>query len=263
MHTREEKLEAFSKALDIMETLRAKCPWNAAQTTKSLRPMTVEEVYELSDAVLREDDKDLRKELGDVLLHIIFYSRIAEEEGRWDIADVLQGLIDKMVFRHPHVFGNGASEGMTEEEVAKNWELIKTKEKGGNRTILGGVPRSFPPLLKAYAMQDKARAVGFDWEEKRQVWDKVREELDEVLEAVQEPGPEHKEEEFGDLLFAVVNAARLYEVDPSVALDKACEKFRRRFGYLEQQTLAQGRDLKAMTLAEMDEIWDEGKAKGL
>ncbi|MBQ9310352.1 MAG: nucleoside triphosphate pyrophosphohydrolase [Bacteroidales bacterium] len=263
MHTREEKLEAFAKALEIMETLRAKCPWNAAQTTQSLRPMTVEEVYELSDAVLRGDDGDLRKELGDVLLHIIFYSRIAEEEGRWDIADVLQGLIDKMVFRHPHVFGNGASEGMTEEEVAKNWELIKTKEKGGNRTILGGVPKSFPPLLKAYAMQDKARAVGFDWEEKEQVWDKVREELGEVLEAVQEEGTEHKEEEFGDLLFAVVNAARLYDIDPSVALDKACGKFRRRFGYLEEQTLAKGMDLKRMTLAQMDEIWDEGKAKGL
>ena len=149
MHTKEEKLAAFAEALEIMETLRAKCPWNAAQTTESLRPMTVEEVYELSDAVLRGDDKDLRKELGDVLLHIIFYARIAEEEGRWDIADVIHGLCEKMRFRHPHVFGGGASEGMTEEEVAKNWELIKTKEKGGNRTILGGVPKSFPPVLKA------------------------------------------------------------------------------------------------------------------
>lgn len=263
MHTKEEKLKAFAEALDIMETLRAKCPWNAAQTTQSLRPMTVEEVYELSDAVLRGDDKDLRKELGDVLLHIIFYARIAEEEGRWDIADVIRGLCDKMIFRHPHVFGGGPSEGMTEEEVAKNWELIKTKEKGGNRTILGGVPKSFPPVLKAYAMQDKARSVGFDWEEPQQVWDKVMEEYSEAREAVEEADPAHKEEEFGDLLFTVVNAARLYDVDPSVALDKACEKFRRRFTYLEQQTIARGRDLKQMSLAEMDAIWDEGKAKGL
>lgn len=263
MHTREEKLEAFAKALDIMETLRAKCPWNASQTNESLRPLTVEEVYELSDAVLRGDDADLRKELGDVLLHVIFYSRIAEEEGRWDIADVLEGLCNKMIFRHPHVFGDGASEGMTEEDVAKNWELIKTREKGGNRTILGGVPKSFPPLLKAYAMQDKAKSVGFDWEEKQQVWDKVREELGEVLEAVDEEDPAHMEEEFGDLLFAVVNASRLYGTDPSVALDKACEKFSRRFGYLESQTLAKGLDLKQMTLAEMDAIWDEGKARGL
>ncbi len=263
MHTREEKLEAFAKALDIMETLRAKCPWNASQTNESLRPLTVEEVYELSDAVLRGDDADLRKELGDVLLHVIFYSRIAEEEGRWDIADVLEGLCNKMIFRHPHVFGDGASEGMTEEDVAKNWELIKTREKGGNRTILGGVPKSFPPLLKAYAMQDKAKSVGFDWEEKQQVWEKVREELGEVLEAVDEEDPAHMEEEFGDLLFAVVNASRLYGTDPSVALDKACEKFSRRFGYLESQTLAKGLDLKQMTLAEMDAIWDEGKARGL
>ena len=263
MHSKAEKLEAFSRALDIMDRLREKCPWNKAQTIDSLRPMTVEEVYELSDAVLRGDEKDLQKELGDVLLHILFYSKIAEEEGRYDIKDVIDRLCEKMVFRHPHVFGNGASEGMTEEEVAKNWEIIKTKEKGGNRTILGGVPKSFPPLLKAYAMQDKARSVGFDWEEKQQVWDKVREELGEVLEAVGEEGTEHKEEEFGDLLFAVVNASRLYGVDPSVALDKACGKFRRRFGYLEEQTIAKGRDLKSMTLAEMDAIWDEGKSKGL
>jgi XTP/dITP diphosphohydrolase len=168
-----------------------------------------------------------------------------------------------MVFRHPHVFGGGPSEGMTEEEVAKNWELIKTREKGGNRTILGGVPKSFPPVRKAYAMQDKARSVGFDWEEPQQVWDKVMEEYGEAREAVEEADPAHKEEEFGDLLFAVVNAARLYDVDPTVALDKACEKFRRRFTYLEQQTIARGRDLKQMSLAEMDAIWDEGKAKGL
>ena len=215
MHTKEEKLKAFAEALDIMETLRAKCPWNAAQTTQSLRPMTVEEVYELSDAVLRGDDKDLRKELGDVLLHIIFYARIAEEEGRWDIADVIRGLCDKMIFRHPHVFGGGPSEGMTEEEVAKNWELIKTKEKGGNRTILGGVPKSFPPVLKAYAMQDKARSVGFDWEEPQQVWDKVMEEYGEAHEAVEEADPAHKEEEFGDLLFSTTSTRQSRSTRPA------------------------------------------------
>jgi len=263
MHTKEEKMQAFGRLLDIMDELRVKCPWNRAQTNQSLRPMTIEEVYELSDAVLREDDKDLKKELGDVLLHVVFYSRIAQEDGRWDIADVLEGICEKMVFRHPHVFGNGPHEGTTEEEVAKNWELIKTKEKGGNKTILGGVPDSFPPILKAYAMQDKARAVGFDWEKKEDVWDKVREEVAEVEEAAAEGNPAHMEEEFGDAFFALVNAARLYGTDPSVALDKACAKFKRRFGYLESKTIAMGQDLKSMTLAQMDEIWDMAKAKGL
>lgn len=263
MHTREEKLGQLGRLLDIMDELREKCPWNKAQTIDSLRPMTIEEVYELSDAVLRHDDGDLRKELGDVLLHIVFYAHIAEEEGRYDIADVASAVCEKMIFRHPHVFGGGAQEGMTEEEVARNWELIKTKEKGGNRTILGGVPDSFPPLLKAYAMQDKAHAVGFDWERPEDVWAKVSEEIGEVRQAIGEGDKERVEEEFGDALFALVNAARLYGTDPSVALDKACAKFRRRFGYLESQTLAKGRNLGDMTLAEMDEVWDEGKAKGL
>ena len=263
MHSKKEKLEAFSRALDIMDTLREKCPWNRAQTTDSLRPMTVEEVYELSDDVLRHDYDGLEKELGDVLLHIIFYAKIAEEEGRYDIKDIIDRLCEKMIFRHPHVFGGGPSEGMTEEEVAKNWEIIKTKEKGGNKTILGGVPDSFPPVLKAYAMQDKARAVGFDWEQKEDVWDKVDEEIGEAKDACKEGDRKHMEEEFGDAMFAVINAARLYDVDPVVALDGACKKFKRRFTYLEEQTIAKGMDLKKMTLAQMDEIWDEGKAKGL
>jgi len=263
MHTKEEKLQAFSQALDIMDQLREKCPWNAAQTIESLRPLTIEEVYELSDDVLRSDWNGLEKELGDVLLHVIFYSKIAEEQGRYDIKDVLDRLCEKMIFRHPHVFGNGASEGLTEEEVAKNWELIKTKEKGGNRSILGGVPDSFPPLLKAYAMQDKACAVGFDWEKREDVWDKVEEEYGEVREAIGEQDQTHIEEEFGDLFFALVNASRLYGIDPSVALDGACKKFKRRFTYLEDTTKERGLNLKDMTLAQMDEIWDEGKAKGL
>lgn len=263
MHTKQEKLQAFARALDIMDTLREKCPWNAAQTIESLRPMTVEEVYELSDDVLRSDWNGLEKELGDVLLHIIFYAKISEELGRYDICDVLNRLCEKMIFRHPHVFGDGASEGLTEEEVAAAWEKIKTKEKGGSGTILGGVPKSFPPVLKAYAMQDKAHAVGFDWEKPEDVWSKVDEELGEVREALAEGDPAHIQEEFGDALFALVNAARVYGVDPGVALDAACEKFRRRFTYLERQTIARGLDLKKMTLAEMDAVWDEGKAKGL
>ena len=249
--------------LDVLDRLRVECPWDRKQTNESLRPNTIEEVFELCEALMKDDRQNICKELGDVLMHVCFYALIGQEKGDFDVADVCNKQADKLIFRHPHVFGGGPSEGMTEEEVAKNWELIKTKEKGGNHTILGGVPKSFPPVLKAYAMQDKARSVGFDWEEPQQVWDKVMEEYREAREAVEEPDYAHKEEEFGDLLFAVVNAARLYDVDPSVALDKACEKFRRRFTYLEQQTIAQGRDLKQMTLAEMDAIWDEGKAKGL
>ena len=285
MHTKEEKLAAFGRLLDIMEELRAKCPWNAAQTIDSLRPMTLEEVYELSDAVLKKDDEDLKKELGDVLLHIVFYSRIAEEQGKYDIADVAEKVSDKMVYRHPHVFST--VEVADADEVSHNWEMLKTKEKGGNKRVLSGVPESLPTILKAYFMQDKARGVGFDWEEKSQVWDKVKEELGEYqaeLEAMDaedghvEPSQfapaegssdgfkaayVRAEEELGDFLFAVINAARLYGLNPDTALNRACDKFRRRFTYLEEQTIRKGRMLTDMTLAEMDEIWDEGKAKGL
>lgn len=285
MHTKEEKLAAFGRLLDIMEQLRAKCPWNAAQTVDSLRPMTLEEVYELSDAVLKKDDEELKKELGDVLLHIVFYSRIAEEEGKYDIADVAEKVSDKMVYRHPHVFST--VEVADADEVSHNWEMLKTKEKGGNKRVLSGVPDSLPSILKAYFMQDKARGVGFDWEEKSQVWDKVKEEMGEYqaeLDAMDaedghvEPSQfapaegssegfkaayHRAEEELGDFLFAVINAARLYGLNPDTALNRACDKFRRRFTYLEEQTIRKGRLLTDMTLAEMDEIWDEGKAKGL
>ncbi len=285
MHTKEEKLAAFGRLLDIMEQLRAKCPWNAAQTVDSLRPMTLEEVYELSDAVLKKDDEELKKELGDVLLHIVFYSRIAEEEGKYDIADVAEKVSDKMVYRHPHVFST--VEVADADEVSHNWEMLKTKEKGGNKRVLSGVPDSLPSILKAYFMQDKARGVGFDWEEKSQVWDKVKEEMGEYqaeLDAMDaedghvEPSQfapaegssegfkaayHRAEEELGDFLFAVINAARLYGLNPDTALNRACDKFRRRFTYLEEQTIRKGRMLTDMTLAEMDEIWDEGKAKGL
>lgn len=285
MHTRDEKLAAFGRLLDIMDKLREKCPWNRAQTIDTLRPMTVEEVYELSDAVLKHSEEDLKKELGDVMLHIVFYSRIAQEEGRYDIADVLEKVCEKMVFRHPHVFSD--MEAADAEAVSENWEMMKTKEKGGNRRILSGVPESMPSVLKAFAMQDKARGVGFDWEERGQVWDKVSEELGEFhaeLEAMaKEDGhadkavcapaegssPEFRaaydraELELGDFLFAVINAARLYGLNPDTALNRSCDKFRRRFTYLEEQTIRKGRDLHGMSLAEMDEIWDEAKAKGL
>ena len=277
VHTNEEKLSQFGRVLDVMRKLRENCPWNAAQTMESLRPMTVEEVYELSDAILKKSGSDIEKELGDVLLHVVFYSRIAEERGEFDIADVMERLCEKMIFRHPHVFSD--TKVADAKEVSENWEMLKTKEKGGNKRILSGVPDSLPPILKALAMQDKARGVGFDWECPSQVWDKVREEQGEFqaeLEAMaveedgldvnvnEAPAPgsarDRAEEELGDFMFAVINAARLYGLNPDTALNRACDKFRRRFTYLEENTIRKGRNLTDMTLAEMDAIWDEGKA---
>ena len=244
-----------------MDRLRTDCPWNRAQTVESLRPMTVEEVYELSDAVMKKDEEDLKKELGDVMLHIVFYARIAEEHGKYDIADVLDKVCEKMIFRHPHVFGNVKADDAG--TVSQNWEMMKTKEKGGNRRVLSGIPDAMPPILKAHAMQDKARGVGFDWEKKEDVWDKVKEEMGEFEAELRKGDAVHSEEELGDFLFAIINAARLYGINPDTALNRACDKFRRRFTYLEEQTLRKGRSLHDMTLAEMDAIWDEGKARGL
>lgn len=272
MLNKEKKMAAFERALEVMDRLRAECPWNHAQTIDALRPMTIEEVYELSDAVLKKDEMALEKELGDVFLHVIFYAKIAEEEGRYDIADVLNKLCEKMIYRHPHVFSD--TKAADAAEVSTNWEMLKAKEKGGNKRILSGIPDSLPPILKAYSMQDKARGVGFDWEEKRQVWDKVKEEQGELqaefdsIDKAASPEEraaafERAEEELGDFMFATVNAARLYGIDPDTALNKACDKFRRRFTYLEEHTIRQGRNLHDMTLSEMDAIWDEGKAKGL
>ena len=279
MKNKDKKLKSFEKALEVMDRLREECPWKRAQTNESLRPMTLEEVYELSDAVLKKEEDNLKKELGDVFLHIMFYSRIAEEEGRFDIADVMDKLCEKMIYRHPHVFSD--TKAADAEEVSTNWEMLKAKEKGGNRRILSGIPDSMPTVLKAYSMQDKARGVGFDWERPSQVWEKVKEEQSEFqaeLEsmAVEEglddtvpagytmtptPGSarDRAEEELGDFLFSVVNAARLYGLNPDTALNRACDKFRRRFTYLEEQTIRKGRNLHDMTLAEMDEIWDEAK----
>lgn len=261
MHTEKEKGEAFIRFLGVLDTLREKCPWDAKQTNESLRANTIEEVYELTDAILADDVSNIKKELGDVLLHIGFYSKIADEKGQFDIADVCNTLTDKLIFRHPHIYGNVNAD--SPEEVSKNWEQIKLKEKGGNKTVLSGVPNSLPSLIKANRIQEKAANVGFDWEEKEQVWEKVKEETREVETEIKKGNHEKLEEEFGDLMFALINAARLYGVNPENALEKTNRKFISRFNYLEAKAKEMGRNLKEMSLSEMDEIWNEAKRKEL
>ncbi|MDE7437478.1 MAG: nucleoside triphosphate pyrophosphohydrolase [Muribaculaceae bacterium] len=256
-HTKEEKLKAFGEFLDVLDTLRVKCPWDAKQTNESLRPNTVEEVYELCDALISEDTPNIRKELGDVLLHVAFYSKIAEEKDQFDIADVCDSLVEKLKFRHPHIYGDTHVDNA--EEVAQNWEQIKLKEKKGNKTVLGGVPSALPALIKANRIQEKAQNVGFDWEEPHQVWDKVKEEISEVDVEIKNGDKDAIENEFGDLLFSVVNAARLYGVNPENALEKTNKKFIKRFNYIESKAKEAGKNLKDMTLAEMDVYWNEAK----
>lgn len=257
LHTKEEKLRAFGEFLDVLDTLRVRCPWDAKQTNESLRPNTIEEVYELADALVADDSANIRKELGDVLLHVAFYSRIAEEKGDFDIVDVCNSLVEKLKFRHPHIYGNVNVDNA--EEVAQNWEQIKLKEKKGNKTVLGGVPSALPALIKANRIQEKARNVGFDWEERRQVWDKVKEEISEVEQEMNNNNPEALESEFGDLLFTVINATRLYNVDPENALEKTNRKFIKRFNHIEERAKEMGKSIKDLTLAEMDKIWNEAK----
>ena len=247
--------ESFSRLLDIMDELRAKCPWDAKQTIESLRHLTIEETYELADAILENNMGDIRKELGDILLHIVFYAKIASETYDFDITDVIDGICDKLVFRHPHVFGDVSVNDA--EDVKTNWENLKIKE--GNKTILGGVPKSLPAMVKAHRIQDKARAVGFDWDEREQVWGKIEEELGELKAEIRQMDAEKMEDEFGDFLFSMVNAARLYGIDPEAALERTNKKFIKRFNYLEQQTMKSGRPLTSMTLAEMDVVWEEAK----
>lgn len=261
MHTREEKMQAFGRLLDVLDELREKCPWDRKQTNESLRSNTIEETYELCAAIMSGDDNELKKELGDVLLHIVFYAKIAEEKEQFDMADVCDALCDKLIFRHPHVFGEDVAE--TAGQVEKNWEQIKLKEKGGNKTVLQGVPDALPALVKAHRIQDKARNAGFDWEVKEQVWDKVAEELNELKEEVAALDHDKMEGEFGDLFFSLINAARLYKINPDNALERTNQKFIRRFNYLEQKAMAAGLNLEDMTLAEMDLFWDEAKKKGL
>lgn len=261
MHTREEQMEAFGRFLDILDELREKCPWDRKQTNESLRPNTIEETYELCDAIVKGDRKEICKELGDVLLHVGFYAKIGSETGDFDIKDVCDKLCDKLVFRHPHVFGEVKAD--TAGQVSENWEQLKLKEKGGNKTVLSGVPAALPSLIKAYRIQDKARNVGFDWDEKEQVWEKVREEFGELQVEIKEMDKEKAEAEFGDLFFSLINAARLYGINPDNALERTNQKFIRRFNYLEEHTIKEGKNLKDMTLGEMDALWEEAKKLGL
>lgn len=257
MHTREEKMEAFGRLLDVMDNLREKCPWDRKQTFESLRPNTIEEVYELADAIVKSDLHNVSKELGDVLLHIVFYAKLGEEKNDFDIKDVCDKLCEKLIYRHPHVYGNAKAE--TAGDVVKSWEQLKMKEKDGNKSVLSGVPDALPSVIKSYRIQDKARNVGFDWEKKEQVWDKVLEEFNELQAEIDAMDKEKMEKEFGDLFFSIINAARLYHINPDTALELTNRKFINRFNYLEEHTMKQGRDLRDMTLAEMDELWEEAK----
>ena len=258
LHTTEDKLKEFERLLNIMSELRVKCPWDKEQTFESLRSHSIEEVYELTDAIIRNDMQDIRKELGDMLLHIVFYAQMGSETNDFDIYDVCKSLNEKLIYRHPHVFGE--VEANNAKTVEQNWEQLKLKEKDGNKTVLSGVPASLPAMIKAHRIQDKARSVGFDWEEREQVWAKVQEEIDELKTEIGAMDKDKMEAEFGDLLFSLINAGRLYGIDPENALERTNRKFISRFNYLESKTITQGRDLKKMTLAEMDEIWDEAKA---
>ena len=257
MHTRQEKMEAFGRLLDVMDDLREKCPWDRKQTNESLRPNTIEETYELCDALIKEDNINICKELGDVLLHIVFYSKIGEEKGAFDVADVCHKLCDKLIFRHPHVYGDVVAN--TPDQVRQTWEQIKTKEKDGNKTVLSGVPDALPSLVKAYRIQDKARNVGFDWEKKEDVWGKVHEELSELEEELSKDDKDKSTSELGDFLFAIINAARLYKLNPENALERTNQKFIRRFNFIEEHSIRVGRPLTEMTLQEMDELWNQAK----
>ena len=254
----EEKLRSFEHLLNIMDELREKCPWDREQTMESIRNLTIEETYELADAILQKDMQEIKKELGDLLLHIVFYSKIGSETNAFDIKDVIDSLCEKLIFRHPHVFGN-IDVNNDAQKVTENWEELKQQEKQGNKSVLSGVPGSLPALIKANRIQEKVRAVGFDWEAREQIWDKVHEELDELKEEVKLKNEENIEKEFGDLLFSVVNAARLYGVDPETALERTNLKFIDRFNYLETNTIKKGRSLKTMSLDEMNEIWEDAK----
>jgi XTP/dITP diphosphohydrolase len=250
-----EKLKAFERLLNIMDELREKCPWDKKQTIESLRHLTIEETYELADAIIENDLSDIKKELGDILLHIVFYAKIASETNQFDIADVIDSLCEKLIYRHPHVFGEVTVKD--DEEVKSNWEDLKIKE--GNKSVLAGVPKSLPALVKAHRIQDKVRSVGFDWDERSQIWDKVKEELSELEIEIENQDKKNMEAEFGDLLFSMVNAARLYDIDPEIALERTNKKFIQRFNYLEEQTIKQGRPLHDMTLDEMNVVWEKAK----
>ncbi len=255
MHTKKIQIEAFARLLGIMDELRAKCPWDKKQTFQSLRHLTIEETYELGDAILDNNLEEIKKELGDLLLHIVFYAKIGSETGAFDIADVANDICEKLIFRHPHIYGD--TEAKTEEEVKQNWEKLKLKE--GKSSVLEGVPASLPAMVKASRIQDKAKGVGFDWEKPEQVWEKVREELNELHEEVESGNREKIEDEFGDVLFSMINYARFLDVNPEDALERTNKKFIKRFQYLESKSKETGKQLSEMTLAEMDVFWEEAK----
>jgi XTP/dITP diphosphohydrolase len=255
MHSPDPRLESFSRLLTIMDELREQCPWDRKQTMETLRPLTIEEMYELADAILKNDLQEVKKELGDVMLHLVFYAKIGAEKGAFDITDVLNGICDKLVHRHPHIYGDVKVSG--EEEVKQNWEKLKLKE--GKSSVLEGVPVSLPAMVKATRIQEKARGVGFDWDNQEQVWEKLQEELGELKAEVDAGNSTEIEAEFGDLLFSMINYARFLEVNPENALEKTNQKFIKRFQYLEKGAAASGRKLQDMTLAEMDAFWNEAK----
>ena len=287
MHSKEEKMQAFGRFLDVLDALRANCPWDKKQTNESLRPNTIEETYELCDALIKNDVHDICKELGDVLLHICFYAKIAEEKEQFDMADVCNALTRKMITRHPHVYhpsqidaedpkplpyvpeevksekgkvkSDDSAKVTTVGQVLENWEQIKLKEKDGNESVLSGVPEALPSLIKAYRIQDKARNVGFDWEQKEDVWKKVREELDELEVELKKEDKENSTKELGDFLFSVINAARLYKLNPDNALEMTNRKFIDRFNYIEAHSIKIGKPLKTRSISEMDELWNEAK----
>ena len=255
----QKELEAFAELLNIMDELREKCPWDRKQTLESLRKLTIEETYELGEAILKHDLEGIKKELGELMLHIVFYAKIGTEKGAFNMADVLEGINKKLVYRHPHVFGDVDVQDSA-RRVEENWEHLKLKEKGGNKRVLEGVPVDMPALVKANRIQEKARGAGFDWERKEQVWDKVQEEVRELDDEIRQENKNNIESEFGDLLFSIVNAARLYGIDPESALERTNLKFIERFNYLESQTLLKGKSLKELSLDEMDQIWNEAKS---
>ena len=275
-------MAAFGRLIDVLDTLREKCPWDRKQTNESLRPNTIEETYELADALMKDDEPNICKELGDVLLHVCFYARIGDEKGQFDIADVCNKLVDKLIFRHPHVYhpsqvgeaepkplpyqpedtkgeDDEMSKASTSKQVIENWEQIKLKEKDGNKSVLSGVPNALPSLIKAYRIQDKARNVGFDWEDAGDVWAKVKEELGELEAELKKGDKENSLKEFGDFLFSIINAGRLYHLNPDTALELTNQKFISRFNYIEEHSIKRGKPLKDMTLGEMDELWNEAK----
>ena len=278
-HSREEKREAFGRLLDVLDQLREKCPWDKKQTNESLRPNTIEETFELCDALMNNDTKNICKELGDVLMHVLFYAKIGSETDDFDVADVCNMQADKLIFRHPHIYhpsqvgqphprplpygeeqeGREFADAKTSEQVLQNWEQIKLREKDGNKRVLSGVPKSLPSLIKAYRIQDKARNVGFDWQRREDVWDKVHEELDELRAELERDDRERSTRELGDFLFSVINAARLYKLNPDNALEHTNQKFISRFNYVEEHSIRAGKPLTEMTLQEMDELWNEAK----